>query len=108
MPFNPDAKSPTYTAIDYEIEGLDLTADGFPGLSFSGTLWIEPDYTLNNEEWYIESASAFYADGKTSIVYNMRSEDTVNRSIFCAVRAAVLADDDLCSRISDAALEDAQ
>lgn len=104
--FNPDAKSPTYTSIDYEVEALDLTAFGFPGLSFTGTLSIEPDYTLDNEEWYIEAASAFYADGKTSIVYSMRCEDTVNRAIFCAVRAAVLADRRLCDRIDDAAVEE--
>ncbi len=96
---------PKYTAYSYEVEGIDLTAFGFPGMSFTGEIHVEPDYTLDNEEWFIESATAFYEDGKTTIIYRHRSEDAVNRAIFHAVRAAVLADRRLCDRIDDAARE---
>lgn len=99
--------SEAFVAYSYEVEALDLTAFGFPGLSFTGEIHIEPDHTLDNEDWYIESATAFYADGETTIIYRHRSEDVVNRTIFHAIRAAVLADQRLCGRIDDAAREQA-
>jgi hypothetical protein len=95
-----------FIACSYEVEALDLTAFGFPGMSFTGEVHIEPDYTLDDEEWYIESATAFYEDGETSMIYRSRSENDVDRVIFSAIRAAVLADRRLCDRIDDKAMEE--
>jgi hypothetical protein len=32
------------------VENLDLTLGGLPGISFTGTLEIEPDHYVNNED----------------------------------------------------------
>jgi hypothetical protein len=40
----------------YLVVDLDLTAGGYPGLSYTGTLQIEPDDSLSGEDWYIYKA----------------------------------------------------
>ena len=77
-----------YGACAYEIEDLTLDAGGLPGLTFSGTLSIEPDDALANEDWYIANA---WADGTTY-------RDGI---IFSAIVTAVAEDKDLCDFIGE-------
>lgn len=85
----------------FEIEDLDLTASGFPGLSFAGDLSIEPDDSLDNEDWYIEAAHATNSDGKTFTIYNGRTHP----ALFSAICEAVITDRDLCDIITETARE---
>jgi len=77
-----------YGPCAYEIDDLALDAGGLPGLTFSGTLSIEPDDTLENEDWYIFCA---WADGTTY-------RDGI---IFSAIVKAVAADRNLCDFIGE-------
>jgi hypothetical protein len=51
------------------VENIDLTPGGLPGISFTGTLEIEPDASVYNEDWYIHCATALAANG-TYVVYS--------------------------------------
>lgn len=55
--FNPDTVTPVCGSCVYEVEGLDLSEFGLPGLSFTGELHIEPDAYTGNEDWYIAEAT---------------------------------------------------
>jgi hypothetical protein len=57
------------------VENLDLTPGGLPGISFTGTLEIEPDHYVNNEDWYIDRATAEAADGRYVIYSSSKNID---------------------------------
>ena len=62
MAFNPDAREKTMGGHVYNVEGgVDLTAFGFPGLTFEGDVDIEID--ADGAGWYVESAHARDARG---------------------------------------------
>ena len=62
MAYDPDAREKTMGAHVYNVEGgVDLTAQGFPGLTFEGDVDIE----IDGEDWYVESVHARDAHGNT-------------------------------------------
>lgn len=62
MAFNPDAREKTMGGHVYAVEGgVDLTAQGYPGLTFEGDVDIE----IDGEDWYVESVHALDAHGNT-------------------------------------------
>lgn len=76
---------------------LDLTAGGLPGLVFSGSLEIEPDHTVCNEDWFIFAAVAENAKA----VYDRKT----NPVIFAAIAKTVEADLGLLAEIEAAVRE---
>ena len=85
---NPDATTRRMAACTYEVDALDLTAHGMPGFSWSGFLHIVPDKIDWVEDWWIEDVCP--ATGSLSTT-----------QMDC-IRAAVMADANLCDFISDA------
>lgn len=85
------------------IEDLDLTDFGLPGIVFNGELHIEADTSIQCEDWYIDKAIGFNADGKTIGGYS----DTKNQIIFVAIKKAVLANHKLCDWIAETSREHA-
>lgn len=97
-PFSSEA---IYGACTYEIEDLDLTAGGLPGLVFWGTLDVEAQD--EGADWFLERATAF---NEQSSVYTIYDGET-NAEIFEAIRKAVYADKSLCVHIGAHAKEHA-
>lgn len=63
MPFDPDRPEKRMGAHVYHVEGgVDLTAWGFPGLTFEGDVDIEIDVEGG---WYVEAVHALDAKGYT-------------------------------------------
>jgi hypothetical protein len=98
---NPDTPDRAMGAHVYEVEDLDLTAHGFPGLTFAGTLQIDPDDTPGVTDWHISEAYALQPDGRTYTVYDAKRHP----AIFTAICAAVLTDKRRCDRITEASYE---
>lgn len=70
MAYDPDTREKTMGAHVYNVEGgVDLTAQGYPGLTFEGDVDIEID--ADGAGWYVESAHAVDAQGST-YRYGMR------------------------------------
>lgn len=90
-----------FAATSYEVDDLRLDAGGFAGLVFIGQLYIEPDTSVDCEDWYVYEATALNDDGKTISIYNEKE----NSLIFDAIVKSVLADKRLCDFISDEARE---
>ena len=90
-----------FAATSYEVDDLRLDAGGFAGLVFIGQLYIEPDTSVDCEDWYVYEATALNDDGKTISIYSEKS----NPLIFDAIVKSVLADKRLCEFISDEARE---
>lgn len=87
----------TYGYCAYEVEDLQLASAGLAGLSFTGTLEIDPDDSLGGTDWYIAGA---WADG---VIYNKKQ----NAEIFSAICKAVDKDQSLYHDIADMARESA-
>jgi hypothetical protein len=66
------------------IENLDLTPGGLPGISFTGTLEIEPDASVYNEDWYIYRATALAVNG-TYVVYSPNKNSEIFQALCDAV-----------------------
>ncbi len=79
--FNPDIATPVCGSCVYEVEGLDLSEFGLPGLSFTGELHIEPDPYTGDEDWYISEA--------TTTVGNRIHSYSGNNPVFLAIIKAV-------------------
>jgi len=88
----------------HEIENLDLSARGFPGFSFTGELGIEPDDSMENEDWYIEGAYATNPDGKTYTKYDHKNQP----ALFKAICEAVVNDSRLFDIITETSREHAE
>lgn len=88
----------------FEIEGLDLSARGFPGFSFTGELAIEPDDSMDYEDWYIASAHAPNPGGKTYATYTFKSHP----ALFKAICEAVANHKDLYDLITETSRENAE
>ena len=89
--FNPDTLDALCGACVYEVEQLDLSEFGLPGLSFTGELHVEPDPHTGCEDWYISEATTTVA-GRTH-AYAGKS------AVFQAILKAVRDNDFLCSDI---------
>lgn len=94
----------------YEVECLDLSDFGFPGLSFSGHLHIEIDSSLGDDDWYLECATAAGPNGSHKL-YALKdkksAEPSFEHDMFSAIERAVLADKRLCDFIYDMCKEHA-
>ena len=86
----------TINAVSFYIENLDLTAGGFPGLAYTGTLQIEPDDSLSNEDWYVYEAWT-----EAGFTYGRKSQP----EIFAAICKAVANDRDVHCEIWDMVTE---
>jgi hypothetical protein len=84
-----------YGACIYEVEELDLTAGGFPGLMFRGTLHIEPDE--DEEDWSMSEAFALNDQSGVYTIYN----DKTNVVIFEAISKSIFANKKLCAHIDE-------
>ena len=87
----------SYGYCAYEVEALPLAAGGLAGVTFTGTLEIDPDESLGGADWYIAGA---WADG---VIYSSKQ----NAEIYNAICKAVNKDSSLYSDISDMARESA-
>lgn len=87
----------------HTIEDLDLTNFGLPGMTFSGELHIEADTSMHCEDWYVDYAIGYNADGKEVGSYSQ----TLNGSIFAAITKAVYKNDKLCDMIWETSREHA-
>lgn len=105
--YTSNVSTPKCGSCVYVIEHLDLTDFGFPGLSFSGDLAIEPDDTLNNEDWYIQEVYATNPGRINYITFRYNSLNPFHRDLYQAIVKAVAADEDLRDRITDASRENA-
>jgi hypothetical protein len=85
---NPDTKSRAMGAVTYEVELVDLSAHGMPGFCWSGFLHVVPDKVDWVEDWWIEEVAP--ANG------------TITTKQADCIKAAVLADTNLCDFISGA------
>lgn len=94
-------KTPKCGSCTYEVEQLDLTDFGFPGISFTGELGIEPDDTLENEDWYVYEAYATNPDGRSYTVFRYNSLHPFHRDLYQAIVKAVAADNNLRDYITD-------
>ena len=64
MPYNPDAPAKRMGAHVYHVEGgVDLTAWGFPGVTFEGD--VDVDIEGDDDAWYIGAVHALDAKGNT-------------------------------------------
>jgi hypothetical protein len=97
MAFNPDEKTRAMGAHTYRVDELDLTAHGFPGLTFSGWLAIEIDMSCGADcaDWYIEHAQG--GDGDATRYY-LPGKD--KDPIGAAIADAVTNDPVLCQDIT--------
>jgi hypothetical protein len=83
MAFNPDAREKTMGGHVYNVEGgVDLTAFGFPGLTFEGDVDIEID--ADGAGWYVESAHARDARGN---IYRYGMREPLGEAIAEAIYA---------------------
>ena len=99
--FNPDVTARRMGAHTYEIEELDLSAHGWPGLSFSGLLRIEPDPDAEGE-WYVDAVTS----AKGAFIYVApHQRDLRGADIARAIVAAVQADEYWRDCITDASYE---
>jgi len=87
----------------HTIEDLDLTDFGMPGIVFNGELHIEADTSIQCEDWYLDRAIGFNADGKVVGSYSESRHPT----IFAAITKAVYKDDKLCDIILETSREHA-
>lgn len=101
MSFYATTTTQRYGACTYEMEDLDLTAGGFPGLIFWGTLDIEPDD--DQEDWFLREAYALNEKSGVYTIYN----DKTNAVIFEAISKSIFADKQLCLHIGAHAKEHA-
>jgi hypothetical protein len=77
-----------------KVEGLEL--NGFPGMSFTGYLEIEPDESMGNTEWFVWAASPF--DGELGPIYNQKNHP----DLFAAICRTVERNKALVAEIWDA------
>ncbi len=95
MPYNPDAPAKRMGAHVYHVEGgVDLTAWGFPGVTFEGDV----DVDIEGDEqdmWYVSAVHALDAKGNTHH-YDM------HQGVGEAVVAALYADKFHSEMIEDA------
>jgi len=89
----PFAKTARYGSCTYEIEDLDLSDGGFPGLVFWGTLDIDAEN--DHEDWSISRATALNSKTGKYTIYDVGS----NPAIFTAIVDAIYADKPLCVNI---------
>ena len=83
MAFNPDAREKTMGGHVYNVEGgVDLTAFGFPGLTFEGDVDIEID--ADGAGWYVESAHARDTQGN---IYRYGMREPLGEAIAEAIYA---------------------
>ena len=82
MAYDPDAREKTMGAHVYNVEGgVDLTAFGFPGLTFEGDVDVE----IDGHDWYVESVHARDARGNIH-------RYAVNQPLGEAIAEAIYAD----------------
>ena len=86
---------------DFEIDDLDLTSVGFPGLSFTGSVSIEPDESVGGTEWYIDRIYALNADGCSHTRYSVNSPISFHRGLAEAIEKAVVKDKDYFDLITE-------
>ena len=92
MPFNPDARAKRMGAHVYNVEDLDLTAWGFPGVTFAGSVGIDID---DDDAWYVDAVHALDGQGKIH-------EYETYQGIGEAIAAALYADAHHSQLIEDA------
>lgn len=73
----------------YEMEDLDLSEGGLPGLVFWGTLDIEP--TDDGLDWFIERATALNNSSGVYTVYDEKHNAAIFHAIVKAVNATPCA-----------------
>lgn len=92
---NPDQPYKRMGAHVFEIEYVDLSEQGYPGLTFSG--WIDIGVDNDVPEWFIEAAHATDPKNpKQPCHYDMKE------GLGAAIKEAVLYDARLCELIEDA------
>ena len=95
--FNPDEPDKRMGEHEYEVEGLDLSEQGYPGLSFTGMLDIGVDNSI--PEWYVRGA---YAPDMSDPQQNYREYKPQDGAIGAAIVEAVYQDERLSAFITDA------
>ena len=94
---NPDQPYKRMGAHVFEVEYVDLSAHGYPGMSFSG--WIDIEVDNNAPEWFIESAHAVDPCSQHKRAHFYAPNDN---ALGTAIKNAVLHDARLCELIEDA------
>lgn len=82
----------------FEVQDLDLSDRGFPGLSFSGVLHIERD---EYDCWYIDQATAVNPHNGKEVSYKPHHLAPFNRALYAAIEAAAVNDRSIFGDITE-------
>ena len=95
---NPDEPYKRMGAHVFEVEYVDLSEHGYPGLSFSGWIDVEVDNS-DAPEWFIDGAHAVDPHDPRKGARHYLPGD---KALGTAIKEAVLHDARLCELIEDA------